>query len=83
MSPWTVKKRWHEIYDRVAEVEPELLPPAIAEGPRAHSRGAERRRRLLNYLRQHPVELRPSPARLLGCDVLPIAFFFSSILASG
>jgi len=63
LSPWTVKKRWHAIYTRVARVDPELLPPTIGEGPTAHARGTERRRRLLNYLRQHPEELRPSRGR--------------------
>jgi DNA-binding CsgD family transcriptional regulator len=59
LSPWTVKKRWHAIYDRVADVDNELLPPPIAYGPHATSRGPERRRHLLHYLRQHPEELRP------------------------
>ncbi|HEU0209822.1 MAG TPA: hypothetical protein VFQ78_12700 [Candidatus Udaeobacter sp.] len=59
VSPWTVKKRWHAIYERVADVDEELLPPAIAYGARVASRGAERRRHLLNYLRQHLEELRP------------------------
>ena len=59
ISPWTVKKRWHAIYDRVTDVDPELLPPSIAYGAHASSRGAERRRHLLNYLRQHLEELRP------------------------
>lgn len=59
LSPWTVKKRWRAIYDRVAEVDSELLLPPIAYGPYVSSRGAERRRRLLNYLRQHLEELRP------------------------
>ena len=61
ISPWTVKKRWHAIYERVANVDGELLPPQVADGPHATSRGAERRRHLLNYLRQHPEELRPYP----------------------
>src|SRR5262249_7722339 len=59
ISPWTVKKCWHAIYDRVADVDGELLPPPIAYGAHASSRGAERRRHLLNYLRQHLEELRP------------------------
>jgi hypothetical protein len=59
ISPWTVKKRWQAIYDRVTDVDSELLPPPIAYGVRASSRGAERRRHLLNYLRQHLEELRP------------------------
>ena len=59
LSRWTVKKRWHAIYDRVADVDSDLLPPSIAYGAYACSRGAERRRHLLNYLRQHLEELRP------------------------
>jgi hypothetical protein len=59
ISPWTVKKRWHAIYEKVADIDSELLPPSIADGLQATSRGAERRRHLLSYLRQHPEELRP------------------------
>jgi DNA-binding CsgD family transcriptional regulator len=59
ISPWTVKKHWHAIYDRVADVDRELLPPSTAYGPHISSRGAERRRHLLRYLRQHAEELRP------------------------
>lgn len=59
LSTWTVKKRWHAIYDRVSDVDSDLLPPSIAYGAHASSRGAERRRHLLNYLRQHLEELRP------------------------
>ena len=59
VSRWTVKKRWHAIYERVADVDGELLPPSIAYGAHATSRGSERRRHLLNYLRQHLEEIRP------------------------
>jgi DNA-binding CsgD family transcriptional regulator len=59
ISPWTVKKRWHAIYERVSDVDTDLLPPPIAGGLHTTSRGAERRRHLLCYLRQHPEELRP------------------------
>src|SRR5205807_2542776 len=59
LSPWTVKKRWQAIYDRVMDVDSELLPLPLAYGAHASSRGAERRRHLLNYLRQHLEELRP------------------------
>jgi hypothetical protein len=59
LSTWTVKKRWRAIYDRVADADSELLSPPIAYGLHAPSRGAERRRYLLNYLRQHLEELRP------------------------
>jgi DNA-binding CsgD family transcriptional regulator len=60
ISPWTVKKRWQAIYQRVANIDGELLPPIAASGSPTASRGVERRRHLLNYLRQHPEELRPS-----------------------
>jgi hypothetical protein len=73
ISPWTVKKRWHAIYDRVADVDGELLPPQIAYAAHASSRGAERRRHLLNYLRQHREELRPFEPHRKGVrsDALP------------
>jgi DNA-binding CsgD family transcriptional regulator len=66
VSPWTVKKRWRAIYDRVADVDSELLPAPIAYGSNALSRGIERRRHLLNYLRQHLEELRPFEASQRG-----------------
>lgn len=59
ISPWTVKKRWRAIYQRVTDVDHELLLPAATSSD-ATSRGAERRRHLLHYLRQHLEELRPS-----------------------
>jgi len=58
VSPWTVKKRWHAVYEHVADVDLELLG-RVGNGLESGSRGAERRRRLLNYLRQHLEELRP------------------------
>jgi hypothetical protein len=58
VSHWTVKKRWQAIYERVAEAGSELFP-TDCNGLTAESRGPERRRHLLAYLRQHPEELRP------------------------
>ncbi|MDQ2688528.1 MAG: hypothetical protein M3Y28_11755 [Armatimonadota bacterium] len=52
----TVKTRWRTIYDRVGARTPGLLP---AGGVGRAARGSEKRRLLLNYLRQHPEELRP------------------------
>ena len=56
-----VKKRWISIYDRVSEACSDLLPPT-PEG----SRGAEKRRVLIQYLHDHQEELRPvqAPPRL-------------------
>ncbi len=50
----SVKKRWSGIYARFAQVFPGRLPSA-GEG----SRGMEKRRTLLSYLRDRPEELRP------------------------
>ena len=56
----TVKKRWASIYDCVAEQQPEALPEAGGGAiPAPQTRGQEKRRHLLSYLRQHPEELRP------------------------
>ena len=55
LAPDTVKGRWRTIYERVAEIAPELLPSEAGE----LRRGSEKRRRLLHYLRHHPEELRP------------------------
>jgi DNA-binding CsgD family transcriptional regulator len=59
ISPWTVKKRWHSIYARVANADKELLPPPVAHGLNNRCRGSERKRYLLNYLLQHREELSP------------------------
>ena len=58
ISLWTVKKRWKTIYERVEDVDSALLPNSC-NGLAAESRGPERRRHLLAYLRLHPEELRP------------------------
>jgi len=53
----SIKKRFRAIYEKALHVEPhaEALRASAAEG----KRGAESRRRLLLYLREHPEELRP------------------------
>lgn len=48
-----IKKRWRTIYDRVERLDDRIAPAALS--------GAERRRMLLQYLRQHIEELRPWP----------------------
>jgi hypothetical protein len=50
-----MKRRWIAIYDRVGQVDPNLLP----EGQNG-LRGPEKRERLLGYLRYHLEELRPA-----------------------
>jgi hypothetical protein len=60
VSLHTVHKRWRAIYARAAEA----LPALHRERPRLTAdalavRGAEKRRRLVEYARSHPEELRP------------------------
>ena len=61
LSVTAVRKRWLAIYGRVSAVNPALFPPATESGP-ANTRGVEKRRTLLNYLRSHWEELRPVQA---------------------
>jgi DNA-binding CsgD family transcriptional regulator len=61
LSPNTLKKVWRSIYQRVERVDPSLLP-ASADGLGRGgivTRGREKRRVLLDYLRGHMEELRP------------------------
>jgi DNA-binding CsgD family transcriptional regulator len=58
VTPDAVKKRWTAIYERVDAVMPGLLP----ESP-SGSRGAEKKRALLAYLRDRTEELRPFERR--------------------
>ncbi len=59
VSPSAVQKRWHAVYERATSAAPELFPPDAATGPARQTRGTEKRRHLLAYLRHHPEELRP------------------------
>jgi len=58
LSPQTVHARWRSIYERLSHV----LPPAKTPPPRdstGSTRGVERRRAAIEYLRQNMHELRP------------------------
>jgi hypothetical protein len=57
----TAKKRFRTIYEKVRDGVPQaasLFSESLTEG----ARGAEARRLLLNYIREHPEELRPYDA---------------------
>jgi hypothetical protein len=56
ISVSAVKKCWQSIYTRVGLRSPELLPNDNGNGD---SRGVEKKRRLLAYIRSHPEEIRP------------------------
>jgi hypothetical protein len=60
-----VKKVWVSVYHRVEERLPRLIPDGFRPDPPAVSRGPEKRRGLLAYLREHPEELRPVSTKVL------------------
>jgi hypothetical protein len=61
----TVKKMWVSIYSRVEDCLPALILGPLRTDTPVGSRGKEKRRRLLAYLREHSEELRPFSRRLL------------------
>ncbi len=61
-----VKKMWVSIYNRVEERLPVLIPDPLKTDAPAGSRGKEKRRGLLAYLREHSEELRPVSRTLLA-----------------
>lgn len=65
ISPFTVKTTWRAIYDRVAACRPDLVPDRSHDDGQAHARGKQKKQRLLDYLREHPEELRPVSRKLL------------------
>lgn len=58
-----VKKTWRAIYQRIDDVAPRMFGTATRVSNSSH-RSAERRRHLLDYLRTHPEELRPTDSGL-------------------
>jgi hypothetical protein len=57
LSLAAVKKRWISIFERTADVKPDLFPSCSNHDGR--QRGRQKRHHLLGYLRSHPEELRP------------------------
>ncbi|MDQ8205662.1 hypothetical protein [Pelagicoccus sp. SDUM812003] len=57
-----IKKRWIAVYEHVSEREPGWLEEQDSCLAGNEARGAEKRRKLLHYLRQHPEELHPANA---------------------
>lgn len=56
-----VKKLWRQVHQRAQDAMPHLFEDSTAT-PDSGGRGPEKRRVLLQYLRQHPEELRPYSA---------------------
>ena len=65
VSPWTVKKRWQTIYQKVTSVDAELIETSPGPAPE-DGEGRQKRRRLLEYLRVHPEEFRLGAADRRG-----------------
>lgn len=61
ISRSTVQKRWKAIYEKIEVVAPDLFPPQDRQSA-VRTRGTEKRRPLLGYLRAHLEELRPVTA---------------------
>ena len=59
-----IKKNWRSIYTRVERAGLPILP-ALTESREDGDRGKGKRHRLLNYVREHPEELRPFSMKLL------------------
>lgn len=58
----SVKKRWAAIYERVRDIAPDVLPAHLSTDD-GSSRIAQKRRRLIGYIRHHMEELRPYEKR--------------------
>jgi hypothetical protein len=63
ISRSAVKKTWQTIYGRIAAVQAGSSLVGATGGVRTHTRGKEKKQRLLAYLRNHPEELRPASTR--------------------
>lgn len=53
-----IKKQWRAVHQRALDAMPQLFEEAVSQADTG-TRGPERRRSLLMYLRHHPEELRP------------------------
>ena len=60
LTIWAVKKRWQEIYKKVEKLDPAILEGAGEKVESEEEPQKSRRRFLLNYLRIHLEEIRPS-----------------------
>lgn len=59
LSVPAVKKRWLAIFERVRMNHPDILLD-IRDEPDSETRGKQKRHRVLDYVRRHPEELRPT-----------------------
>lgn len=61
--PHSIKSRWRASSDHVGRATPEVLADIDRLRDDEAVRGHEKRRRLLEYVRRHPEELRSAPTR--------------------
>jgi len=65
-----IKKTWRSIYSRVERAGLSILPSS-PQPQRSGDRGKGKKHRLLNYVREHPEELRPIATKLLHLSHVP------------
>jgi hypothetical protein len=61
LSVGAVKKRWLALLDGIADRQPNLL--CSSDTKTGRKRGRQKRNHVLEYVRQHPEELRPNVAK--------------------
>lgn len=66
-----VKKLWRQVHQRAQDAMPHLFEDNATSHPDSGGRGPEKRRALLQYLRQHPEELRPYNAATAAAAQAP------------
>jgi hypothetical protein len=59
VSTSAIKQRWASLYDHVERIAPGLARLLFGQEASFETRGAERRRHLVAYVREHPEELQP------------------------
>lgn len=71
VSPHGLKKLWRSVHQRAVQAMPDLFDGPPVSATDSGTRGPEKRRALLQYLRQHPEELRPyqAPSPSSGQDI--------------
>lgn len=60
-----VKKTWRSVYSRIEQSGTGILPPVPEDRVESFDRGKGKRYLVLNYLREHPEELKPVSMKLL------------------
>lgn len=60
-----VKKTWRSVHSRIENSGTGILPPVPADRVESSDRGKGKKHLIINYIREHPEELRPVSMKLL------------------